>query len=114
MIQNNNNISENTFEKIWQGLKPVLRTDIILSSAAINILSLALPMVLLQVYDRLIPNQALNTLSILIIGLCVVLLLDVFLRTARSYLVGWIGAQYEHETGCDAMSKILRGDLKRT
>ena len=111
MIQNNNNISENTFEKIWQGLKPVLRTDIILSSAAINILSLALPMVLLQVYDRLIPNQALNTLSILIIGLCVVLLLDVFLRTARSYLVGWIGAQYEHETGCDAMSKILRGDL---
>ena len=56
MIQNNNNISENTFEQIWQGLKPVLRTDIVLSSAVINILSLALPMVLLQVYDRLIPN----------------------------------------------------------
>ena len=82
-----------------------------MSSFVINLLSLALPMVLLQVYDRLIPNQALNTLSILIIGLVVVLLMDVLLRTARSYMVGWIGAQYEHETGCDAMNNIIKGDL---
>ena len=111
MIQNNNKLSKDSFEKIKEGLKPVFRFDIILSSLVINILSLALPMVLLQVYDRLIPNQALNTLSILIIGLIVVLVVDVFLRTARSYLVGWIGAQYEHDTGCDAMGNIIRGDL---
>ena len=111
MIQSNNKFTKDTVEQIKSGLKPVFRTDIILSSLVINMLSLALPMVLLQVYDRLIPNQALNTLSILIIGLLIVLVVDVFLRTARSYLVGWIGAQYEHKTGCDSMDHIIHGNL---
>lgn len=111
MIQNSNKFSEETIEQIKEGLKPVFKTDIILSSLVINLFSLALPMVLLQVYDRLIPNQAINTLSILIIGLMIVLLMDVLLRTARAYMVGWIGAKYEHETGCNAMGNIMHGDL---
>lgn len=111
MIQSNNKFSREAVAQIKEGLRPVFKTDIILSSLVINLLSLALPMVLLQVYDRLIPNQAMNTLSILIIGLLIVLVIDVLLRTARSYLVGWIGAQYEHETGCNAMGNIIRGNL---
>lgn len=110
-MQSTHKFSKDTMEQIREGLKPVMRGDIILSSLVINLLSLALPMVLLQVYDRLIPNQALNTLSILIIGLVVVLVMDVMLRTARAYFVGWIGAKYEHETGCDAMDSILNGKL---
>ncbi len=98
-------------DRIKEGLRPVFKWDIVLSSFAINLLSLALPMVLLQVYDRLIPNQALNTLSILIIGLMVVLVMDVLLRTARSYMVGWIGAQYEHDTGIASMKNIMNGNL---
>ncbi len=111
MIQSNNKFSREAVAQIREGLRPVFKTDIILSSLVINLLSLALPMVLLQVYDRLIPNQAMNTLSILIIGLLLVLVIDVLLRTARSYLVGWIGAQYEHETGCNSMGNIIRGNL---
>lgn len=110
-MQSTHKFSKDTMEQIREGLKPVMRGDIILSSLVINLLSLALPMVLLQVYDRLIPNQALNTLSILIIGLAIVLVMDVLLRTARAYFVGWIGAKYEHETGCDAMDSILNGKL---
>lgn len=111
MIQSKNKFSTEAFAQIKEGLRPVLKADIIFSSLVINLLSLALPMVLLQVYDRLIPNQAMNTLTILIIGLLIVLVIDVLLRTARSYLVGWIGAKYEHETGCDAMGSIVRGNL---
>ena len=111
MIQSKNTFSKGTIEQFKTGIKPVFRTEVVLSSLIINLLSLALPMVLLQVYDRLIPNQALNTLSILIVGLLIVLVLDVLLKTARSYVVGWIGAQYEHETGCNAMGSILNGKL---
>lgn len=111
MIQSQYKISEETREKIWEGLKPVIRKDIVIASLVINLLSLGLPMVLLQVYDRIIPNQALNTLSLLILGLLVVLIMDVLLRTARSYMVGWIGAQYEHETGCSSMKNIINGNL---
>ncbi len=111
MIQSKNTFSKDTIEQFKTGIKPAFRIEVVLSSLVINLLSLALPMVLLQVYDRLIPNQALNTLSILIIGLLIVLVLDVLLKTARSYVVGWIGAQYEHETGCNAMNSILNGKL---
>jgi len=93
-------------------LTPIMRPDILISSLFINALSLALPMVLLQVYDRIIPNVALQTLSLLIIGLVVVLIIDVFLRTARSYLSGWVGAKYEHEMSCNAVEKLLRADLQ--
>lgn len=112
MTQDKTKFSKDAIEQFKSGIKPVMRFDIITSSLVVNLLSLALPMVLLQVYDRIIPNQALNTLSILIIALMIVLVLDVLLRTARSYLVGWIGAQYEHETGCSAMTNILNGNLK--
>ncbi len=93
-------------------LTPIMRPDILVSSLFINVLSLALPMVLLQVYDRIIPNVALQTLSLLIIGLVIVLIIDVFLRTARSYLSGWVGAKYEHEMSCNAVEKLLRADLQ--
>ncbi|PCI43120.1 MAG: hypothetical protein COB49_12710 [Alphaproteobacteria bacterium] len=94
------------------GFIPVTRPDILVASLFLNILSLALPMVLLQVYDRIIPNVALQTLTLLILGLIIVLIIDVLLRTARSYISGWVGAKYEHETGCKAVEKILRSDLE--
>ena len=49
-----------------------------LASLAINVLSLALPIVILQVYDRILPNRALDTFTLLIIGLVGVLLIDGF------------------------------------
>ena len=89
-----------------------MRPDILVASLFLNVLSLALPMVLLQVYDRIIPNVALQTLTLLIFGLIIVLIIDVLLRTARAYLSGWIGAKYEHDMGCQAVEKILRADLQ--
>ncbi|WP_181040158.1 peptidase domain-containing ABC transporter [Paremcibacter congregatus] len=94
------------------GVMPIMRADILIASLFLNTLSLALPMVLLQVYDRIIPNVALQTLTLLIFGLVVVLIIDVLLRTARSYLSGWVGAKYEHEMGCQSVEKLLRADLQ--
>jgi len=94
------------------GFMPIMRPDILIASLFLNVLSLALPMVLLQVYDRIIPNVALQTLTLLIFGLIIVLIIDVLLRTARAYLSGWVGAKYEHEMGCQAVEKILRADLQ--
>lgn len=94
------------------GLMPIMRADILVASLFINALSLVLPMVLLQVYDRIIPNVALHTLTLLIFGLLAVLVIDVLLRSARSYITGWIGAKYEHEMGGQAVEKLLRADLQ--
>jgi ATP-binding cassette, subfamily C, bacterial LapB len=78
-----------------------------LASLAVNVLSLALPIVILQVYDRILPNAALGTFTLLIIGLVVVLLFDGFFRTARAYITGWSAARFEHLIGCRAIDRML-------
>lgn len=90
---------------------PALGPPLLLASLSINILSLALPLVILQVYDRILPNTAQATLLFLIIGLTVVLLLDAALRIARSYIGGWQAARFEHMTGCAAVNRILATDV---
>lgn len=64
-----------------------LPASIILASLTINILGLALPLVVLQVFDRVLRHQATNTLALLILGLICVILAEVTLRFARNKLI---------------------------
>ena len=86
--------------------------DVLLASLAINVLSLGLPLVILQVYDRILPNAATDTLLLLILGLLAVLLLDGLFRTARAYLTGWNAARLEHAAGCRAVDWLLGADIR--
>ncbi len=80
------------------------------ASFVINLLSLAMPLVILQVYDRIIPNQAYGTLSLLVIGLSIALVLDAMLRVIRAYLLGWAGARFEHLMAVSAVERLLKSD----
>ena len=81
-----------------------------MSSLAINILALALPTVILQVYDRIIPNQATGTFIFLILGMLGVVILDTALRIFRSTILSWSGAQFDHRESLKAMNHILSTD----
>lgn len=83
---------------------------ILAASVGINTLALALPIVILQVYDRVIPNASLDTLTLLFLGMAVVLILDALLRLARTYISGWHGMLYEYENGCRAVGSVLQAD----
>ena len=76
------------------------RAELIAASCALNLLSLALPIVLLQVYDRVIPNAATETLGLFAIALGMVLLLDLVLSLCRSYLSSWAGARIQYRMSC--------------
>ena len=81
------------------------------ASLTINVLSLALPAVLLQIYDRIIPNTATDTLMILMLGLVAALLVDAVLRVARSNILGWHAAQFEQIAGCRAVDRLVSSDI---
>ncbi len=85
--------------------------DLVLASVFINILSLAMPLTLLQVYDRILPNNAENTLVLLVLGVGVALMLEVVLRIARSFASGWMGARFEHMVGCRALDRLMRSGI---
>ncbi|MBT6111484.1 MAG: ATP-binding cassette domain-containing protein [Rhodospirillales bacterium] len=85
--------------------------DLVLASVFINILALALPLTLLQVYDRIIPNDGRETLSLMIIGVGVALALEAILELGRSYVSGWMAARFEHLAGCNAMERLLHTSI---
>jgi len=86
--------------------------SLILPTLFIGFLSLALPLLTLQVYDRILPSQGSGTLPVLIAGVCVAIMLETFLRLARSYSLGWSGAAYEHRVACNAINHVLKADLR--
>ncbi|MBF0162432.1 MAG: ATP-binding cassette domain-containing protein [Magnetococcales bacterium] len=81
--------------------------DMFAASLVLNVFSLALPVVLIQVYDRIIPNATLSTLGVLVGGCVVAVLLENLLRLARSSVSGWMAARFEHLASCEAVEKIL-------
>ena len=50
------------------------KSELIVATIAINLLSLALPIMVLQIYDRIMTNHSVNTLSVLAIGVCIAIL----------------------------------------
>ena len=110
--------AENRNDKIdWVGRLGVAArlpwniTDMIGASFFINILSLALPVTLLQVYDRILPNSGKSTLFLLVVGVGVALVLEMVLRLVRSYFTGWISARFEHMAGCVTFERLLLSPL---
>lgn len=93
-----------------------LRPDIslfqlIAASIAINILALALPVMTLQIYDRILPNPGSGTLPLLIIGVSIAIAIEAALRLMRAWLLGWYGAVYEYRMSCHALGHVLSADL---
>jgi len=83
------------------------RPEVLISSLLINIFALALPFVILQFYDRIIPNRATDTFMVLIFGMMVVIVSDCFIKTLRSIILSWESAKFDHRASLEAMNQIL-------
>lgn len=81
--------------------------DLFLATLMINLLGLALPLTLLQVYDRILQFKGISTLYFLVFGVLTALLLESVLRLGRSYISSWLGARFEHMAACSAMEHIF-------
>ncbi|MBC7905817.1 MAG: ATP-binding cassette domain-containing protein [Rhodospirillaceae bacterium] len=80
--------------------------DLVLASLFLNILGLAMPMSLLQVYDRILPNKSTGTMVLLLLGVLGALVLETVMTFCRSWVTGWVGARFEHKAGCEALKRL--------
>jgi ATP-binding cassette subfamily C protein LapB len=92
------------------GSSLVFNPTLIACSVLLNLLAIALPIYTLQVYDRVLPNTAGDTLLLLTILLLTVLFAEGAMRAIRSALATWAGARFEHGAGCAGIARLLGAD----
>lgn len=88
--------------------EPSVPLSVTFASFAINLLALALPLSIMQVYDRIIPNHSQATLVCLFLGLTLSIAIDYVLKTSRSALLSWYATQFVEKVENEGVSRFLR------
>lgn len=83
-----------------------LPPDVLLASIFVNLLGLALPLGILQVYNRIVPQAAKSTLAYLVIGICGILVLETVLRISRSHVIAWSAMKLAWKANVNAASRV--------
>ena len=91
---------------ILKPLRPIFR-EVVLMSAFVNLLALAVPIFSLQVYDRVVGTGGLTTLWGLVIGMALVLLFDLVLKQARSRIMQTVALRVDVIVGRHLFDKLV-------
>jgi ATP-binding cassette subfamily C protein LapB len=98
----------------WSAVKanmPVYR-DVLIAAFFINLFALSLPLFTMNVYDRVVPNHATETLWTLAIGLMIVVVMDFALRMMRSHFLDLASERVDIGVSAKIMEKVLGSRLE--
>ncbi len=81
--------------------------DVMWAALLINIFALATPLFSMNVYDRVVPNNAVETLWALSIGVVLIIGADLIMRSLRSHFVDEASARIDVKISATLMEKVL-------
>ena len=84
-----------------------LYRDALVAALLINIFALAMPLFTMNVYDRVVPNNAIETLWVLAIGITLVVIFNMILGTARSHVVDSASKRVDVRLSAQIMERVL-------
>ncbi|TDG15256.1 type I secretion system permease/ATPase [Seongchinamella unica] len=93
----------------WDAMRanmPIYR-DVLLAAFFINVFALALPLFTMNVYDRVVPNYAVETLWMLAAGVIIVLIADISLRSMRGYFLDLASRRVDIKLSALIMERVL-------
>lgn len=84
--------------------------DALLASLFISAFAVVMPLYVMNVYDRVVPNQAFETLWVLTIGITIILVFDFALKQARAHLVDLAAKKSDVLLSAQIFEKLMRVD----
>ncbi len=93
----------------WDVLRyylPIYR-HVALASVVINVVGVLSPLFVMNVYDRVVPNKAMDTLWVLAVGIVIAYMCDFILRSLRSHFVDVAGRNADVVLSSKLMNKVL-------
>ncbi len=96
-----------TVARLWPAY-----VEVVLCAAIINMLALASPLFIMNVYDRVLPNQAVETLWVLVAGMAIALLFDFLLRNLRGALIDTVGRRADVLLAARIFEQVLNLQMK--
>jgi ATP-binding cassette subfamily C protein LapB len=81
--------------------------DVLWAALLINLFAIAFPLFSMNVYDRVVPNHAVETLWALAIGVVIVIGADLVMRTLRSHFVDEASARIDVQISSTLMERVL-------
>ena len=91
-----------TFREFWP-----IYSEVVIASLLINLFALASPLFIMNVYDRVVPNHAVETLWVLAIGVAIVYGFDLLMRTLRGYFVDIAGKRADIILSATVFERVL-------
>ena len=86
--------------------------EVLVASLLINLFALVSPLFIMNVYDRVVPNHALDTLWVLASGVFVVYLFDIIMKSLRGYFVDVAGKRADIILSSRTYSRVLDIQMK--
>ncbi|MBT4910042.1 MAG: type I secretion system permease/ATPase [Alphaproteobacteria bacterium] len=81
--------------------------DVLIASLLINIFALVGPLFTMNVYDRVVPNQAIDTLWVLASGVFLVYIFDFVIRMLRGYFVDIAGKKSDILISANIFERVM-------
>lgn len=98
------------FAKDIERIPSAATPSIVLASLISNLMATGLPIAILIIYDRVLPNASEYTLGLLTAGVLGALAIDVIIRIARGAIVSHRAARYGHRAFLGVMEKVFAAD----
>lgn len=84
-----------------------LYRDVLLAALLINLFALTMPLFIMNVYDRVVPNHATDTLWVLAAGIILVLCADALLRVMRGWFIDLAASRVDITLSATIMERVL-------
>jgi len=84
-----------------------LYRDALVAAVLINIFALVMPLYTMNVYDRVVPNNAIDTLWVMTIGIALVLVFNLILTSVRSYVIDTASKRVDVRLSAQIMERVL-------